>query len=131
VKEDGVLDFAEPATVLAARINGLLPWPGCTVPINGQSVKLGLAEALPANLDLNLIHPDTPEPGVVVGADAGGLLVGTGRGVLRLRKLQRPGGRMLPATEFLRGFPVEPGVRLPSRPMPPLVAREPFPRVRG
>jgi methionyl-tRNA formyltransferase len=66
----------------------------------------------------------------VVGVDAEGLLVATGRGVLRLRRLQRPGGRMLPAAEFLRGFPVSDGTIVASAPMAPLVATEPFPRRR-
>ena len=127
-KADGVLDFAAPATVLAARINGLMPWPGCTVLINGQTVKLGSADALPSIDQRHLISDIVPEPGAVLGSDAEGLLVSTGQGTLRLRKLQRPGGRMLPATEFLRGFPLAAGTRLASQPMPPLVAREPFPR---
>ncbi|SDS60532.1 methionyl-tRNA formyltransferase [Opitutus sp. GAS368] len=120
-KTDGVLDFTQPAAALAARINGLMPWPGCTVEINGQVVKLGLADALPG----------TGSAGEVSGADADGLLVGTGQGILRLRKLQRPGGKMLPAAEFLRGWPVVPGTRLPSHPMPPLVGSVPFPRPSG
>jgi methionyl-tRNA formyltransferase len=64
----------------------------------------------------------------VLGSEAGGLLIGTGGGVLRLRRLQRPGGKMLPAAEFLRGFPIAPGTPIASRPMPALVAREPFRR---
>jgi len=120
-KGDGALDFSAPAAVLAARINGLNPWPGCSVVISGQAVKLGLADEY---------HPvnDTPHfAGTVLGPDADGLLVGTGGGTLRLRRLQRPGGRMLPAEQFLRGFPVAPGTRLASAPMPPLVGPAPFP----
>lgn len=124
-KSDGALDFTQPAAVLAARINGLMPWPGCAVEINGQIVKLGLADVC------RLLDDKPAEPGVVAGADAEGLLVGTGRGALRLRKLQRPGGKMLPAPEFLRGWPVAPGTRLPSQPMPALVASAPFPRAKG
>lgn len=122
-KSDGVVDFQAPAAQLAARINGLMPWPGCSVVINGQVVKLGLADSLAG--------PASARPGEVLGSDADGLLVGTGAGTLRLRLLQRPGGRMLPAADFLRGMPVALGTLLPSLPMPPLVAREPFPRVRG
>lgn len=124
-KTDGVLDFSAPAGTLAARINGLMPWPGCAVTINGQMVKLGRADVC------HIIDDKLPEGGAVLGTDAEGLLVGTGRGILRLRKLQRPGGKMLPAHEFLRGFPVAPGTRLASQLMPPLVAREPFPRRKG
>lgn len=124
-KTDGGLDFNAPAAALAARINGLMPWPGCTVTILGQTVRIGLADVC------HLLYDKPPGSGEVLGTDADGLLVGTGRGVLRLRRLQRPGGRMLAAGEFLRGFPVAPGTRLPSVPMPPLVAVQPFARPKG
>jgi methionyl-tRNA formyltransferase len=114
-KEDGALDFAVPAAALAARINGLFPWPTCAVEIHGQAIKLGVAEAVDAPAHSAAVS------GAVLGADANGLLVATGAGVLRLRRLQRPGGKMLPAPEFLRGFPVAPGTQLASRPMPPLL----------
>jgi methionyl-tRNA formyltransferase len=117
-KDDGTLDFAAPATVLAARINGLFPWPGCTVEISGESVKFGLAGFEPT--------PSPSAPGTVLGTDSESLRVATGDGVLRLLRLQRPGGKMLPASEFLRGFPVAPGTSLPSRPMPPLAGPAPF-----
>lgn len=123
-KEDGKLDFAAPAGGLAARINGLYPWPCCVIPLGGQAVKLGLADVAPDRSDA------PAAPGTVLGADADGLLVATGRGVLRLRKLQRPGGRMLSAAEFLRGFPLADGTIIASAPMAPLVAAEPFPRRR-
>ena len=124
-KADGVLDFNAPAATLARRINGLMPWPGCAVVINGQTVKLGLAD-VGSPLDYQ-----PAGAGAVIGTDADSLLVGTGQGTLRLRLLQRPGGRMLPAAEFLRGFPIAAGTLLPSVPMPPLVARQPFPRPKG
>ena len=120
-KADGVLDFAASATALAARINGLNPWPGCSVEINGQSVKLGLADTSSPMDSLRAA------PGTVLGSDAEGLLVATGQGTLRLRRLQRPGGKLLLASDFLRGFPVAPGTLLSSVPMPPLVASTPFP----
>jgi methionyl-tRNA formyltransferase len=119
-RDDGVLDFARPATELAARVNGLSPWPGVAVEVAGVPVKFGLADA-----------PGTGgagDPGTVVGADGEGLLIAAAAGVLRVRRLQRPGGRMLDAPEFLRGFPVASGTALPSRPMPALVASRPFGR---
>jgi methionyl-tRNA formyltransferase len=116
-KEDGALDFAAPAASLAARINGLFPWPGCMAEVAGQPVKFGLADARPG---------PAGEPGQVLGCDGEGLLIGAADGVLRVRRLQRPGGRLLEAAEFLRGFPLAPGLRLPSRSMPSLVADRPF-----
>ncbi|MBI2496585.1 MAG: methionyl-tRNA formyltransferase [Opitutae bacterium] len=120
-KADGVLDFTPSAATLAARINGLMPWPACTVTINGLTVKLGQADLC------HIIYDNPSGAGTVLGADADGLLVGTGRGTLRIRQLQRPGGRMLPAAEFLRGFPVAAGTVLASAPMPPLAGPGPFP----
>jgi methionyl-tRNA formyltransferase len=126
-KEDGALDFSAAARILAARVNGLYPWPGCSVDIRGEVVKLGLADAIDDTEGAK--GPSSPVGestyGKVAGADEHGLLIDTGQGILRLRKLQRPGGRMLPAAEFLRGFAVPVGTRLPSRPMPPLVTKEP------
>lgn len=116
-KADGVLDFTAPAGVLAARVNGLFPWPSVRVAINGQDVKLGRAEATDA-------ATANTAPGTVLGLQDGALAVATGQGVLRLLELQRPGGRMMPATDFLRGFPLETGLLLPSQPMPELVRRQ-------
>jgi methionyl-tRNA formyltransferase len=119
-KADGVLDFASPARVLSARINGLQPWPSVSADILGAPVKLGHADWLEA--------PSLAPSGTVTGSDSTGLWVATGLGTLRIRRLQRPGGRMLEAAEFLRGFPVPAGTVLPSRPMPSLVSDVPFRR---
>jgi methionyl-tRNA formyltransferase len=117
-KEDGVLDFGQPASALAVRINGLFPWPSCSIELNGTPVKIGLADAV---ADVGLA---AASPGAVLGADQEGLLVKAGSGtVVRFRRLQRPGGRMLPAGEFLRGFPVAAGTMIASRSMPELVTR--------
>jgi methionyl-tRNA formyltransferase len=44
----------------------------------------------------------------VLGA-TDGLLVACGSGVLRITELQKPGGKRLPAREFLAGTPLKPG----------------------
>ncbi len=122
-KEDGALDFTAPPEVLAARINGLFPWPACSVEIKGQPVKFGSATALgrpdPEATGGGRAPSFAPSraPGEILGHDAEGLLIATGDGVLRVRHLQRPGGKLLPAAEFLRGFPLAPGTALLSRPM--------------
>jgi len=113
-KEDGALDFTAPASAVAARINGLFPWPASTVEIDGQAVKFGLADVADST-------GGTRTAGEVIGSDAEGLLIATGHGVLRVRRLQRAGGRMLPATEFLRGCSIPAGTTLGSRPMRELV----------
>ncbi len=119
-KSDGVLDFARPAAELARRVNALMPWPGCAAEIAGTTVKLGLAEAEEGAC--------AEAPGTVLAPAADAFRIATGAGVLRLLRLQRPGGKMLPAADFLRGFAVAVGAIMASQPMPPLVAPVPFPR---
>lgn len=140
-KTDGALDFSRPAAELAARINGLTPWPGCAAELAGQNllIKFGLAEQCHLLGDIapesaagtcHLLSDIAAGPGTVVGADADGVLIATGEGVLRVRRLQRPGGRMLAAGEFTRGLPLPPGSRFVSQPMAALVDTKPFPHRR-
>jgi methionyl-tRNA formyltransferase len=46
----------------------------------------------------------------VLVVDARGIEVECGEGRLRLQELQRPGGKRLPAADFLRGFHLECGM---------------------
>ncbi len=118
-KADGALDFSRPARELAARINGLFPWPACSVEWEGATLKFGLAD---------VAETDTRRgaPGEVLSADAAGLLIASGEGVLRIRRLQRPGGKMLNASDFLRGHSIPVGTIFPSTSLRPLVAPVPF-----
>ncbi len=45
-------------------------------------------------------------PGTVLAAQADGVRVACGSGVLKLTELQKAGGKRLPAAEFLKGFPL-------------------------
>lgn len=118
-REDASLDFHAPARELAARIRALHPWPGVTVPFGDAVLKIGSADTP---------HGDgrTGAPGEVIAADKHGVIVATGDGLLRLRELQRPGGKMLPAQAFLAGCPIAPGTRFPSLAMAPLIGDTPF-----
>jgi len=126
-KLDAALDFTATARNLAARINGLNPWPGSAVAVNGTVIKVGLAEVAPAESRDVPARPEVAlHHGTVLAFDGVGLPITTGSGVVRLLRLQRPGGKMLGAGEFLQGFPVAPGMVLVSSPMSPLVSRQPF-----
>jgi methionyl-tRNA formyltransferase len=123
IKEDGRADFSLPAAVLEARFRAFHPWPGFWFPHGEGVIKVGACEAAGAT------NPDSNFPaGTVLLASNEGLLVQTGQGLLRLTHLQRPGGRMLPAADFLRGYSLTVGEQLASTPSLPLVANRPFPR---
>lgn len=119
-RPDAALDFRVAATVLAARIQALEGWPGSTFDHRGVTIKVGAATTAE-------VAPAAP-PGTIVAVDRSGIQVACGQGSLSLTRLQRPGGKMLPAAEFLAGYPLALGEILPSVPMPPLVSATPFPR---
>ncbi len=121
-KTDAELDFSQPASVLARRINALQPWPGARFSRGDAIIRVGRADWEPGTA--------AGSPGAVLGLREGALCVASGEGVLRLLELQRPGGKMLPAEDFLRGLPIAAGEAVESRPMPPLVSEDPFPPAR-
>jgi len=117
-KSDGTLDFNQPAAQVANRINGLFPWPGTRFEHDGVVLKVGLAD-----------YDDQvsgKSAGFVLGLEPQGLAVACETGTLFLKRLQRPGGKMLDAESFLRGFEIPEGTILKSKDASPLVASQPF-----
>ena len=51
-------------------------------------------------------------PGQILSVNEAGVTVACGAAALRLTELQRPGGKRLPAREFLAGFALAPGQML-------------------
>ena len=119
-RADAPLDFRQPATVLRQRVLALEGWPGSTFDHRGVTIKVGAAQAEEGGL--------AGVPGQILAADRAGVRIACGQGVLVLTHLQRPGGKMLPAGEFLAGFPLAVGEMLASAEMPAFVASAPFPR---
>jgi methionyl-tRNA formyltransferase len=103
-KEDGRIDWKKSAAELHNLVRGLDPWPGAYTYLDGELLKL--ARTLP--------EPGEGEPGVVIAAGPEGVRIACGEGVLRVRELQLPGKKRLPAADFLRGRPLPPGTRLES-----------------
>jgi len=99
-KEEAALDFTQSALEISRKIRAFNPFPGAHGAVNGVNVKLWGAEVLEA---------DSKAPaGQVLAADAQhGIVVSCGSGSLRLTELQKPGGKRLPAAEFIKGFPLE------------------------
>ncbi len=117
VKQDGQLDFRRSAKLLASRINGLNPWPGCFVKLDGEVLKVGSATFQP--------DESAGDSGAVVSSDSDGVAVATGDGILRLLTLQKPGGKLLEVSDFLRGYPIEVGSRFENQEMHPLISKKP------
>ena len=104
-KEDGLIPWGEDAVAVHNHIRGMNPWPGSHTFYRGVYLKIHEAEPL------DLI-PRAVEPGSILKADAGAILVACGRGAVRLKTLQAEGKRAHDAEHFLRGFPFKAGEAL-------------------
>ena len=92
----------------AIRFCAFQPWPATYTfwhRPDGQPLRL--------ILDRVSIAPgaEQGDPGMVLEASGGRLLVATGDGALSLDRVQPAGKRILPTAEFLRGYPVQRGQR--------------------
>ncbi len=109
-KSEAALDFSQTAAILARKVRAFNPAPGASAGISGQMFKIWAAT------------PGAAKPGAAVGqviaADAGGIVVGCAAGTtLVMHELQRPGGKRLPAREFLQAFPLPVGACLDAVPI--------------
>ena len=108
-KEDGQLDFSAPSKLLVDRIRAFQAWPGCSFPLGGQKIRIGSAESKDGEISLAV--------GETAVDSEGNFFIGTGNGLLLLKELQRPGGKMLKTADFLRGFDFPFGQVIDSSPM--------------
>ena len=105
-KEMGNLDWKLPALRLERLIRGLNPWPSAYTFLGKKSLKLWRAQVLE-----NVSGQDAPA-GTVLQADAGGFLVQTGDGILKILELQLEGKKRMDAEAFLRGCQIPAGTVL-------------------
>jgi methionyl-tRNA formyltransferase len=99
---DARIDWSPPCHVVDRRVRGVTPAPGAWTTWRGDRLRLGPVEPVPGG-DL--------EPGeVAVGPD--GVLVGAGRGAVRLGQVQPAGKRMQPAADWARGARPAEGERM-------------------
>jgi len=94
-KEDGEIDWHQPAVAIWRRVRAFHPWPGCYTRWRGKLLKIIEAEPLPREVD--------DVVGEVVALPGAGLGVNAGDGVLGLLTVQLEGKRAMTADEFLRG----------------------------
>jgi methionyl-tRNA formyltransferase len=101
--DDARVDWSLPAHVVDRRIRGVTPAPGAWTTWRGGRLRLGPVEPLAGVGDL--------APGEL-RSERAGVLVGTGRGAVRLGDVQPAGKRLVPAADWARGARPAPGERL-------------------
>jgi methionyl-tRNA formyltransferase len=96
-KGEARLDWSQPATRLANQVRAFNPWPMAEAVVTGERLRLHGAIALEETHDA--------APGTLLRAGRDGLDVACGEGVLRIRVLQREGGKAITAADYLNGRP--------------------------
>lgn len=103
-KAETRIDWSDPAIDVHNRIRGLAPFPGtwCEMEIGGNIERIKLLRSVLAT--------GVGDPGTVLDDT---LRVACGEGAVRLRSLQRAGGKVMDSLEFQRGAKIAQGTRLP------------------
>jgi methionyl-tRNA formyltransferase len=101
-KAEGLIDWTQPAMFIERRIRAFNPFPGANTTLGGEAVKVWRAA----------LAEGRGNPGEVIEAADDALTVACGENALRLLELQRPGGKRVPARQFMQGRPDLKGVWL-------------------
>ncbi|WP_312792570.1 methionyl-tRNA formyltransferase [Diaphorobacter nitroreducens] len=110
-KAESTIDWNQPAEVIARRVRAFDPFPGAATTLGADAIKVWSCEIDSYSRTLD------GACGQILFIDADGIGVACGAGsLLRLTVLQRAGGKRLPAADFLRGFPLAPGMVLGAAP---------------
>ena len=92
-KSEARLDWTQGADVLERKVRAFDPWPIAEGDIGGDLVRIHRAMAIG--------DASGAAPGTVLAAGREGIDIACGRGVLRIRVLQRAGGKAITAADYL------------------------------
>jgi len=100
-RNDGKIDWAEPAEVIERKVRAFNPWPGAFTTVAAKSGK-------PRNLKIfsASIVDLTGEPGELLPTEDRSLVIAASDRALSLEEVQPEGRRRMTSAEFLRGFDV-------------------------
>ncbi|HWK72640.1 MAG TPA: methionyl-tRNA formyltransferase [Povalibacter sp.] len=98
-KAEAAIDWSRTAAELDRQIRAFSPWPVAETCWNGQQLRVWEASVTNAAA--------TAAPGTVLSADATGIRVATGSGLLNLLRVQLAGRKAVTAAEFLNAHRIE------------------------
>jgi methionyl-tRNA formyltransferase len=102
-KAEATMDWSQSACTITRKVRAFNPFPGASTQLAGEVLKVWAAE--PGSGE----PPANPIFGQILAVVPAGIAVVAMNSIVILTELQRPGGKRLPAAEFLRGCPLQPG----------------------
>ncbi|WP_457665625.1 methionyl-tRNA formyltransferase [Thiolapillus sp.] len=91
-KKEARIDWSRPAEEIERQVRAFNPWPVAFTPYENANLRIW---------DAHAIEGMTAEPGTVMSATREGVDVSTGKGLLRVTRLQMPGKRAMDAQDFI------------------------------
>lgn len=91
-KGEALIDWMQPAIQLERKIRAFNPWPIAYTTFKGERVRIFQAKAKAAS------HNKAPR--TIIRASGEGIDIAAKEGILRLQKMQLPGGKLLTAQDF-------------------------------
>lgn len=104
-KREAEIDWTKSALEIARMVRAYTPFPGAYSELKVTPIKIWRVTWMPQLAG---------QPGTIIRVDKDQLLVACGDGGLSLEVLQRPGGKALPCSQFLQGFPIKVGDQFKS-----------------
>lgn len=92
-KAEARIDWTRTALAIDRQVRAFDPAPGAEARLGEEVVKIWRAQPVDAD----------GRPGEILATGPDGIVIGCGAGALRAEVLQRPGGKRLPAVQFLQG----------------------------
>lgn len=95
-KAEAQIDWSQTAGAIHNKVRAFNPWPVCWTSLQQQRLRVWQTSVLPGQAAI----------GEIVSADADGLVVGTGQGLLAIHTLQAAGSKPLKMGEFANGHDI-------------------------
>ena len=108
-KEEGLIDWTQPARRIHDQVRGLFPWPHAYSYLDGARLIVWKTTVI-------RLKPDstTVTPGTIVDVTRDSIEVATGDGRIALTEIQAEGRRPMNTRDFLAGRTVRPGTKFGS-----------------
>jgi methionyl-tRNA formyltransferase len=115
-KEEGLIDWTQPARRIHDQVRGLYPWPHAYSYLEGGRLIVWKTDIRLKPDSTIRLQPDATlvKPGMVVDVTRDAIEIATGDGVIALTEVQAEGRRPMSTRDFLAGRPVRPGMKFGS-----------------
>jgi methionyl-tRNA formyltransferase len=102
-KAEARIDWQQDAASIWRQVRAFNPWPVAETRFEGQQLRIWEAQLPQRSSAPGRAAPGSAVPGSVLIADAAGIEVACGQGVLRVTRLQLAGRKPLQAADFIKG----------------------------